>query len=455
MRRLAAICSRRNGSAFAALLLLALLGCASLASAQTRLPQPAPLRLESRSQQFIVFGSPPGSAQGPPSLSLLETNHMQLEPTVLVLTCERVRTELLKELGLGDAWSGRIQIIVQGDQRPTEPVLVESQWYPGGWRYRMVVPGQLERPRLVRALTRVLLLELANRGNRSQRPAEIPLWLEEGLATHLLALHGDNLVPEIRTSVTLIQSANPDVFIEARRLLRGRELVAFADLAHARADQFTDEQWEIFRRTAQLLVAELVNLPDGRAALQDFLGQLSQYLNPQLAFLRGFAPHFPTPLDAEKWWSVVWMNFTARDRHMRLSLTHSLGQLEEILLAPIAVRRGTNAVPGRKDLPLREIIAHTELTQHQPAVAQASFQLQLLQHTAPVELSRLVGDYRQALLHYLKRRAEFSSTTTFKSADVKLATKEVLEKLDLLDVIRGDFHRLDVTATAVTPTGPE
>ncbi|MFM8470246.1 MAG: hypothetical protein ACKODH_09790 [Limisphaerales bacterium] len=447
-----AACAR---PAFAWIALIVLLGIGCDGFAQTSLPQPAPLRLESRSQQFIVFGYPPGSAQGPPSLSLLETNHLQMEPTVLVLTCERVRTELLKELGLGEAWSGRIQVIVQGDRRPSEPVIVESQWYPGGWRYRMVVPGQLERPRLVRALTRVLLLELANRGNRSQRPTEIPLWLEEGLAMHLLASHGDNLVPEIRTSITLIRSANPDLFLEARRLLRGRELVAFTDLANTRGDQLTDEQWEIFRRTAQLLVAELLNLPDGRAALQDFLGQLPQYLNPQLAFLRSFAPHFPTLLEAEKWWSVVWMNFTAQDRHMRFSLTRSLGQLEEILAAPIAVRLGTNAVPGRKHLPLREVIAHTELAQHQPAVAQATVQLQMLQHTAPVELARLIGDYRQALLHYLKRRAEYSSTTTFKSADVKLATKEVLEKLDLLDVIRGDFHRLEVTATAAAPPGPE
>jgi hypothetical protein len=445
----------RSSAGLFPLALVGLLVLAASAPAQPRIPVPAPLQLESRSGQFRVFGWPPGSPQGPPSLSLLETNHLQMEPTVLVLTCERVRTELLRELGLGDGWAGRIQITVQGDLRPSEAVVIESQWFASGWRYRMVVPGQLERPRLMRALTRVLLLELANRGNRSQRSAEIPLWLEEGLATHLLALHGENLVPEIRTSVTLIQSVTPDVFLEARQLLRGRELVPFADLAHVRADQFTDEQWEIFRRTAQLLVAELMNLPDGRAALQEFLGQLPQYLNPQIAFLRGFAAHFSSPLDAEKWWAVVWMNFTARDRQMRLSLTHSLGQLEEILAAPIAVRLGTNAVPGRKDLPLREVIAHTELAQHQPVVAQAAFQLQLLQHTAPVELSRLVWDYRQALLRYLKRRAEFSSTTAFKSADVKLATKEVLEKLDLLDVIRGDFHRLMMTATATSPTGPE
>lgn len=421
-------------------------GLGESVSAQSLVPAQGVMRLESRSLQFLIFGAPPGTALGPPSLSLIETNHLQMEPTLLVLTCERVKAELLQELGLADQWRGLIQINVRGELRPTEPVVVESQWSPRGWRYLLVVPGQLERTRLMRTLTRALLLEIANRNNRSQRLAEIPLWLEEGLATHLLALHGDSLVPEIRTLTSVTQAAHPDVFIEARRQLRGRELVSFADLCLARPDQFTDEHWEAFRRTAQLLVAELLYLPDGRVCLQELLRQLPGYLNSQLALLRGFAPHFPTMLDAEKWWSVVWVNFTGRDRHMRFSVDNGLRQLEDVLAPAITVRLGTNAVPGRKELPLREIIANTEFTQHQPAVAQANLQLQLLQIAAPVELARLVSDYRQTLLTYLKRRVEFSSKANSKQADAKLATKEVLERLDLLEVIRLDISRLDAAA---------
>ena len=47
------------------------------------------------------------------------------------------------------------------------------------------------------------------------------------------------------------------------------------------------------------------------------------------------------------------------------------------------------------------------------------------------------------------------SKSTSTSADAKLATKEVLEKLDLLDVIRGDFHQLDAAAGSDSPAGPE
>ena len=422
------------------------------ASAQPLVPAQGILQLRSRTDQFIVFGALPGSALGPPSLSLIETNHLQMDPTLLVLTCERVKTELLHELGLPDAWTGRIQINVRGERRPTEPILIESQWNPSGWRFVLVVPGQLERTRLMQALTRALLLEIANRGNPTQRPAEIPLWLEEGLATHLLALHGDSLVPEIRTLTAIVQAAHPDAFTEARRHLRGRELISLADLCLISSDKLGEPEREVFRRTSQLLVAELLYLPEGRACLHEFLRQMPSYLNSQLALLHGFAPHFQTMLDAEKWWAVAWMNFTGRDRLMRFSVDHGLRQLEEILGPAIAVRLGTNAVPSRKALPLREIIANTEFTQHELAVAQATQQLHLLQFTAPVELARLISDHRQTLFTYLKRRTEYSSKSNSRSADAKLATKEVLERLDLLEVIRLDIVRLDAAAAAV-PTG--
>lgn len=414
-------------------------------------PIPAALRLqryESRSQQFIVFGAQLGTAFGAPALSLIESNHVQLEPTVLVLTCERVKLELLKELNLSDAWTGQIQLTVRGDLPPAGVVVIESQWFSTGWRYRIVLPGQMERPRLVRALTRVLLLELANRHNPSQKPTEIPLWLEEGLATHLLAVHGDTLVAENRTSSSTTQGMVADVFREAHQRLRGRAPMAFSDLTMPPPDPFTAEQWEIFRSTSHLLVAELLLLPEGRAGLREMLRLLPGYLNSQLAFLRAFERPFPTMLEAEKWWAAVWLNFTVRDRHLRLSFDAALRQLEEVLSTAIAVRLGTNTVPVRKELPLRELIANTDYPQHQPAVAQATLQLQLLQFSAPAELARLIGDYRQTLLTYLKHRTEFSASSNFKNADAKLAAKDALRQLDLLDVIRGDFQRLAPDAAA-------
>lgn len=420
-------------------------------------PTPSALRLhryESRTQQFVVFGALPGTAYGAPDLSLLETNHIQIEPSVLVLTCERLKFELLKELNMSDGWTGQIHITVRGDMPPAEVVVVESQWFSNGWRYRMVLPGQMERPRLVRTLTRALLLELANRHNRSQRLAEIPLWLEAGLTTHLLAVHGETLVAENRTRRTIEQGLAAGVFREAHRRLQGQPPPAFSDLTLVQAGQLDEEQWEVFCCVSQLLVAELLVLPEGRAGLRELLHLLPSYLNPQLAFLRAFELQFSTMLEVEKWWSAAWLNFAARDRHLRLSSDAALRQLQEILTTPIVVRVGTNASMGRKELPLRELIGNTEFARHQLAVAQATLQLQLLQTSAPAELARLTGDYRQSLLTYLKRRAEASANSTSKSADLKLAVKDVLQQLDLLDVIRTDFQRV-APAAAPAPAVPE
>jgi hypothetical protein len=429
---------------------LALLsGVLDLAAQPIRGPvfPPGPRTYESRSLQFTIFGAPPGSALGPPSLSLIQPNHVQMDPTVLVLTCERVKGELLNLLGASDDWQGRILITVQGDAPARTPVNVQAQWSIGRWSYRLILPGQVERTRLVRALTRALLLEMANRGNETQRTAEVPLWLEEGFTTHLLAACGKDLIPEMRTATFEVRASYPDAFAEARETLRGQPPAPLAGLFALRSDEMPEADWEKFRHSSQLLVAELLNLPDGRRTMRAFLRQLPAYLNSQLAFERAFNAEFPSLLEAEKWWSVVWVNFAARERYMRLSLERSLGQLENILAAPIAVQRGTNAPTGRKELPLRELIAHTDFAQHQPAVVQALGQLQLLQHNAPVELTRLVGDYREALLTYLRRRTDFSAKSTSRSADAKLATKDALAKLDLLDVIRLDFARVEAALT--------
>ncbi len=58
--------------------------------------------------------------------------------------------------------------------------------FKNGWQYRVDLPNVVERPRYVRAIVQVLLLELANRTAQG-RGAEIPLWLVEGFSQLLLA----------------------------------------------------------------------------------------------------------------------------------------------------------------------------------------------------------------------------------------------------------------------------
>ena len=71
-------------------------------------------------------------------------------------------------------------------QSTDETVTIVSRHSPDGWNYQVQLPDVVSRTRFARALTGVLLLELANRDAHA-RSAEIPAWLTDGLSQELLA----------------------------------------------------------------------------------------------------------------------------------------------------------------------------------------------------------------------------------------------------------------------------
>ena len=74
--------------------------------------QPAPLNnaLRSVSGQFVIYDLRPPAA---PSRAPLGTNELELEPTVLVVSCERIKQALGRELDAGRDWSRTINVFVR------------------------------------------------------------------------------------------------------------------------------------------------------------------------------------------------------------------------------------------------------------------------------------------------------------------------------------------------------
>ena len=128
------------------------------------------------------------SAQLPPALSSLATNQdfVELEPTLATVSCERIKQMLLRELNVTAPWRGNIYLVLYPAMAAGNPVTITSGRFKNGWQYRVDLPSVVERPRYVRAIVQVLLLELANRTTQ-ERGAEIPLWLIEGFSQLLLA----------------------------------------------------------------------------------------------------------------------------------------------------------------------------------------------------------------------------------------------------------------------------
>ncbi|MBI3875054.1 MAG: hypothetical protein HY300_03645 [Verrucomicrobia bacterium] len=416
---------------------------------------------ESHSQQFFVTGLRPGVFIGMPDGSRPPANFIRLEPAVVVVNCERVKDALLRELRLKDQWHGRIRVTLAPDMLPTQPAVVNREHYRDGWQYRMFVPHFAEPPALARAITGALLLELANRNNPTDHAGEVPLWAIEGMAAHLLAtgklifLEGSsapvlatgrfNVITDPR-AVFIVSSRIADPYQEPRARLHLAGPLSFNDLSQPRAEQLRGESREIFRSSAHVFVSELMKLPDGPAGFAEFLRQLPNFLNAQLAFQRAFGQHFQNTLDIEKWWSLTLVNIVGRDAQQRWTQPTSLDKLDDLLVAHVEWRVRTNALPEHRAIKLQQFLGQADFAQERVAMAELIAQLTALQNQASPELARLVADYRRTLDTYLKKRDKAGQGFTIANRMApshRVAISDAARQLDLLDVIREDFHRFD------------
>jgi len=117
--------------------------------------------VRSSTSQFIVRGPPLSGVgnDGSPAVSTL----IELDPTILAISCERIKQALLRELTLPDLWRGRIYIEINSLLSTNRTPRIIAKAFVDGWHYQMEVPRRIEKPKLVRGLIQALLMEIANR----------------------------------------------------------------------------------------------------------------------------------------------------------------------------------------------------------------------------------------------------------------------------------------------------
>ena len=165
----------------------------AVARAQMPLPDSTTTR-SSASGQFVVISANAVPPSARPPIAITNAGFIRLEPALLAVSAERIKQTLWRRLGLAPStpWRGRIFLALHPATSPDENVAIISTRFAGVWNYRVELPDNLSRTRLTRALTGVVLLELANRDNSGDRAPEIPAWLTEGLAHQLLAADTGN-----------------------------------------------------------------------------------------------------------------------------------------------------------------------------------------------------------------------------------------------------------------------
>ncbi|HEY4983511.1 MAG TPA: hypothetical protein VIJ24_00450 [Verrucomicrobiae bacterium] len=423
-------------TAFLALLLNAAIGQV----ASVGLP-PQPTR--SQSGQFLCYGVP--GANGPPIRPFYlrsNTALVDLEPWVLVVSCERIKQALGRELNVTTPGNGKIFIFLYRAQSPDDSVVITPQRFADGWNYRVDLPNLIDRDRYLSVLTHVLLLEMANR-RASEHTAEIPIWLRDGLAQQLLLSRGIELIPPppqwtvngVTTTTVTVNERKTNSLARAHDVMRASPALTFDELSWP-----SDEDWQggrgvQFRSSAQLFVVRLLNLKNGRASLRALIESLPQYYNWQFAFLNAFQNYFQSPLDVEKWWAVNVVQFTGSDLAQTWPSQESWQRLDETIQPTVEVRAATNQLPFYDRVTLQAVVRDWSAAQQTGVLQQTIRDLALIRTRLARGLGELADNYRLALAEYLRMRDGHENFYAKSRPEIRRAMliRRTLKTLDALD----------------------
>ena len=417
----------------------------AVARAQSSFSDPNSVR--SISGQFVVSSE----ADGAPifqNLATTGTNVVRLEPALLAVAAERFKISLWQQLGLPPAapWSGKIFLAVRPARSLDEGVTITSSPFLNRWSYRVEFPDALAPTRYARALSAVLLLEIANRSARADgHPAEIPAWLVDGLAQQVLAANGEKVVlsaPAKKTGELPVGRLNQtehdfDPLTNTRQILQNLPVLTFDQLSWPTDAQADGADGGAYFASAQLFQHELLALKNGPARLRAMLAELPDHLNWQTAFFDAFREDFDRPLDVEKWWALRVVNFAARAPGPRWTTATSRERLAGLLSVPVEFRGDSNALPTHAEISLQAALQNLSPEQRDPVLQTKWRDLALVELRLAPPFGELADGYRIALADFLggqKKPAAVSGANKHGSPMNRQASlADTLKKLDALD----------------------
>lgn len=424
---------------------------AALVSASAQMP-PGTTVIGSVSGQFQVSSRRPSISARSLQLAT-EPDMITLQPPLAAVSCERIKQELLRELGMRDQWQGKIFVIIVPAASTDDPVAVAPERFAGNWNCGIQMPDVIDRERFVEAVVRACLTEIGNR-NSSGRFAEIPEWVVQGFTGQLLGFCEEELVlapPQMgksgfsvtrlgvdltdnpRVSGLNVHNMNP--LAEAIAVVHTNRPLTFDELSWPTDDQLMGDERANYRSSSQLFVSQLLRLRNGPACMSTMLGELPNYLNWQLAFLDAFHRSFQEQLDVEKWWALQLADFTGRDLLHLWTPEESWKKLDDFFQIPIDVKIGP-APAMRTDITFQTVIRGWSRTRQLMLLKQKLWDLELLRARVSLDYIPLVEDYREALQAYYKKRISGARNIPRSGPLLDKLEEDTIHTLDDLDTTR-------------------
>lgn len=407
-----------------------------------------PMIMTSASRQFIVRGRPQTSifANHP------STDLVYIHPALLVVTCEHVKQTLARELGWGAPWRGTIFVDVHPARFDNEqPELEQPELRPfrtaDGWRYRLQLPSEIDRTRLLESIVEALLVEFADR-SATDYSAELPPWLVEGLTAHLMAGDLADLALQPNAAVNMPHRARNDPVNVLRQHVQSDGALSVDQLNWADFDESDVKAARAYHLSAHLFVRELLRLRGGPDCLCAMLSMLPEHFNWQTAFLRGFEPHFHRMVDVEKWWALSVTQLKTRESSVFWSATQAQQKLEEILYTPMQVRLSGEDSTHITPVALQTVINDWDFQEQLPLLKTKLTQLQAARVRLSPELGVLVDGYYAAIRQYLESRSH--PRRWFSERNARAAVAQAIQDLNAVDAERARLPVRTVTGLVAT-----
>lgn len=445
-----------------------------IASAQDT--QNGPSSVRSVSGQFIVTALP-GDSSWLRRINLsAETNLIRLEPAFLAVSAERFKLALWSQLGVrpGAAWSGKVFLTLYPAQSTNDDVNIEIVPLPHSWDYRVQMPNVVNRTRFARAMTGVLLLEIANRANPNPgHSAELPPWLTDGLACQILGGEQGRLIlsaPVEKADAVFVAGANAtkvaggvyetrvdkkargsDPLAGARQTLQDFPALTYDELCWPSGAQMNGNDGGAYLASVQLFVVSLLGLEGGPEKMRSFLGRLPGCMNWQTAFYDAYHQHFKRALDVEKWWTLRVIRFASRDPGPRWTTDASRERLADLLAVPVEFRDSPDSLPDHTVVSLQDAIRNFKPEQINAILEIKRRDFELAQFRLAQPFAILADGYRSVITEYLGGGRKNSQLAMKGKAALPghrgLSTGDTVKRLDALDARRRDLEaKIDASA---------
>lgn len=443
---------------------LLLIGALLVGSVTAQAKPVASQTIQSQSGQFVI--SVPARNESNPLAAVLRTNRqwIEVEPALLVVSCERAKQAVVRQLGVTAPWRGRIHVGVFPAGSAEDSTSLAADRFREDWNYRLGVPDVVERTRLMRGLVQVVLLEIANR-QAGERSVELPPWLVIGWTEQLLAESGAELLfkpprkevggLKLDSTVTIHRQSEERAALHTR--LREHPPLTLQELSWPTESDFDGTTSAAYRACSQVFVAELLRLRNGPACFRTFLEELPKHLNWQTAFLKAFNQHFARLLDVEKWWALQVAYLGGRDLLHTWPAAESWRKLEEAVRVPVQVRASSNDLSAaRETIALQTVVRDWPHLRQTPVLRARLQQLELVRQRVAPELLPLAEDYRRVLANFLSERDKQGAVLTrgpnVRPGLVRLISITV-RQLDALDARLASARNHQATSDAA-PAAP-